>query len=113
MKITSRATWVWSSIGDDDTSNHAEVISDLDVDLTNMVRFHEAFQYLDQTCLVFERLDMSLFDLLEQREWEHRPLDEIRPVAKQLLVALDALKGLGVLHTDIKPDNVMFVNRKD
>ncbi|CAB1427477.1 unnamed protein product [Pleuronectes platessa] len=160
MKITSRATWVWSSIGDDDTialtasdaqdclTMHSssssykildfigegsfgtivssmnlrtkqivavtmlKVISDLDVDLTNMVRFHEAFQHLDQTCLVFERLDMSLFDLLKQREWEHRPLDEIRPVAKQLLVALDALKGLGVLHADIKPDNVMFVNRK-
>ena len=31
----------------------------------------------------------------------------------QLFVALDALKGLGVLHTDIKPDNVMFVNMKD
>ena len=28
-------------------------------------------------------------------------------------MALDALKGLGVLHTDIKPDNVMFVNMKD
>ena len=27
-------------------------------------------------------------------------------------MALDALKGLGVLHADIKPDNVMFVNRK-
>ncbi|CAB1420305.1 unnamed protein product [Pleuronectes platessa] len=89
-----------------------KVISGLDADLTNMVKFHEEFQHLDQTCLVFERLDMSLYDLLEQREWEHRPLHEIRPVSKQLLVALDALKGLGVLHTDIKSDNVMFVNRK-
>ncbi|XP_053289145.1 homeodomain-interacting protein kinase 1 [Pleuronectes platessa] len=76
-----------------------KVISGLDADLTNMVKFHEEFQHLDQTCLVFERLDMSLYDLLEQREWEHRPLHEIRPVSKQLLVALDALKGLGVLHT--------------
>lgn len=28
----------------------------------------------------------------------------------QLLVALNALSSIGVLHTDIKPDNVMFVN---
>lgn len=28
----------------------------------------------------------------------------------QLLVALNALSNIGVLHTDIKPDNVMFVN---
>lgn len=31
----------------------------------------------------------------------------------QLLVALDALKSLGVLHTDIKPDNVMIVSKGD
>lgn len=31
----------------------------------------------------------------------------------QLLEALDALKVLGILHTDIKPDNVMFVNVQD
>ncbi len=31
----------------------------------------------------------------------------------QLLVALDALKGLSILHTDIKPDNIMFANKRD
>lgn len=28
-------------------------------------------------------------------------------------MALDALCNIGVLHTDIKPDNVMFVNSQD
>lgn len=28
-------------------------------------------------------------------------------------MALDALKRFGVLHTDIKPDNIMFVNMQD
>lgn len=28
-------------------------------------------------------------------------------------MALAALKELGVLHTDIKPDNIMFVNKQD
>lgn len=31
----------------------------------------------------------------------------------QLLVALDALKGLGVLHTDLKSDNIMLCNMQD
>lgn len=31
----------------------------------------------------------------------------------QLLVALHALSNIGVLHTDIKPDNVMFVNSQE
>ena len=31
----------------------------------------------------------------------------------QLLVALDALQNLGVIHMDIKPDNIMVVDRGD
>lgn len=31
----------------------------------------------------------------------------------RLLVALDALGDVDILHTDIKPDNIMFVNRQD
>ncbi|XP_071331170.1 homeodomain-interacting protein kinase 1-like isoform X2 [Trachinotus anak] len=68
---------------------------------------------MGQTCLAFEMLDKNLYDLLQERDWKPLSLNEIRPIAKQLLVALDALKGLGILHTDIKPDNVMFVNNQD
>ncbi|XP_069378263.1 uncharacterized protein [Paralichthys olivaceus] len=89
------------------------LIRGLDVDRTNMVRFYEEFQHMEKTCLVFERLDLSLFDLILQRDCQPLPLYEIRPVAKQLLVALDALKVLGVLHADIKPDNIMFINMQD
>ena len=31
----------------------------------------------------------------------------------QLAVALQALNALGIVHTDLKTDNVMFVNRRD
>lgn len=27
-------------------------------------------------------------------------------------MALDALKSLGILHTDIKPENILFVNKQ-
>uniref|UniRef100_A0A3P9LHF7 Protein kinase domain-containing protein n=1 Tax=Oryzias latipes TaxID=8090 RepID=A0A3P9LHF7_ORYLA len=37
-------------------------------------------------------------------------VSEIRPIAQQILVALNALKSMGLAHTDIKPNNLMLVN---
>ncbi|KAK1899014.1 Homeodomain-interacting protein kinase 1 [Dissostichus eleginoides] len=90
-----------------------EVISVLNPDHSNMVKFFEQFEHLGQTCLAFEMLDKCLYQMMLERYWIPLSLKEILTIAEQLLVALDALKGLGVLHTDIKPDNVMCVNQLD
>uniref|UniRef100_A0A3B3ZF00 Protein kinase domain-containing protein n=1 Tax=Periophthalmus magnuspinnatus TaxID=409849 RepID=A0A3B3ZF00_9GOBI len=60
--------------------------------------------------MAFEMLDISVDDQMEKQE--HFSLNEIRPMAKQLLVALFGLKSIGVLHTDIKPDNIMLVDQE-
>ncbi|XP_028319305.1 homeodomain-interacting protein kinase 3-like [Gouania willdenowi] len=39
-------------------------------------------------------------------------VNAIRPIAKQLLETLQALQYLKIVHTDIKPDNVMLINMK-
>uniref|UniRef100_A0AAQ6IFS6 Protein kinase domain-containing protein n=1 Tax=Anabas testudineus TaxID=64144 RepID=A0AAQ6IFS6_ANATE len=90
-----------------------EAIRTLDPDKTNIVRFIESFTFQNLSCLVFENLDRSLWDLMKERRWYPMDLSEIRPVIQQLLVAFQALKGLGIMHTDLKPDNVMLVNHKD
>ncbi|KAK9528772.1 hypothetical protein VZT92_012917 [Zoarces viviparus] len=90
-----------------------EVISVLNPDHNNVVKFFERFEHMGQTCLAFEMLDRSLYDLLCERDWKPLALKQIGIIAKQLLVALDALKGLCILHTDIKPDNIMLVNMQD
>ncbi|XP_034548121.1 homeodomain-interacting protein kinase 1-like isoform X2 [Notolabrus celidotus] len=85
-------------------------VSVLNADSHNLVRFFEKFQFMGQMCLVFEMLDMNLFDLLKETDWKPLSLPAIRPIAQQLLVALAALKGLNILHMDIKPDNVTLVH---
>uniref|UniRef100_A0A4W6DI68 Protein kinase domain-containing protein n=1 Tax=Lates calcarifer TaxID=8187 RepID=A0A4W6DI68_LATCA len=40
-------------------------------------------------------------------------LSQIRPIIHQLLVAFSALKDMGIMYTDLKPDNVMLVNHED
>ncbi|XP_029970816.1 homeodomain-interacting protein kinase 1-like [Salarias fasciatus] len=87
-----------------------KAVSVLDPDRANIIRFFEHFEDMGRTCLAFEMLDMDLHSLLERRQCVPLSSHEIRPIAKQLLVALDALKGLRVLHTDIKLDNIMLVD---
>ncbi|XP_041665398.1 homeodomain-interacting protein kinase 1-like [Cheilinus undulatus] len=90
-----------------------EVISALDTDRSNVVKFFECFEENDQTCLAFEMLDKSLYDLMKANRFKPMSLQEIRPIAQQVLVALNALKGVGVIHGDIKPDNIMLVDHQN
>ncbi|XP_034563770.1 homeodomain-interacting protein kinase 1-like [Notolabrus celidotus] len=90
-----------------------KALSVLNPDATNLVKFFEQFTHMGRTCLAFEMLQTNLYDLLSHRDYESMFLNEIRPIAKQLFVALDALNTLGILHTDIKPDNIMVINELD
>uniref|UniRef100_A0A8D3EEB7 Protein kinase domain-containing protein n=1 Tax=Scophthalmus maximus TaxID=52904 RepID=A0A8D3EEB7_SCOMX len=90
-----------------------EKIRALDPDRHNIVTFIEKCQYDELPCLVFEVMDISLLDLLKERERRALSVNEIRPVTQQLLVALEALKNIGIIHMDLNPDNIILVNHKD
>ncbi|KAI4823432.1 hypothetical protein KUCAC02_012016 [Chaenocephalus aceratus] len=83
-----------------------------DSDKSNIVRCHECFQRMDRTFMVFEMLDMSLHDYMNKRKWRPAPLNGIRTVIKDLATAFDTLKSIGLIHTDLKLDNVMLVDHQ-
>uniref|UniRef100_A0A8C6Q2I8 Protein kinase domain-containing protein n=1 Tax=Nothobranchius furzeri TaxID=105023 RepID=A0A8C6Q2I8_NOTFU len=86
-------------------------LSVLDPDKHNLIRFIDSFAFEESFCLVFELLYLSLADLLEQPDYERLSFSYIRPIANQMLVALQALKSIGITHTDVKPDNIMLVHQ--
>ncbi|XP_069391566.1 homeodomain-interacting protein kinase 2 [Paralichthys olivaceus] len=86
-----------------------KVLEVLDPVKSNLVHFIEKFQYKDQTCLVFEKLDMDLHSMTKMLG-RGMTLHEIRPIAYQLLTTLKALKSIGVVHSHLKPDNIMVVD---
>ncbi|KAJ4929353.1 hypothetical protein JOQ06_004962 [Pogonophryne albipinna] len=81
-----------------------------DPDKSHIVRCHECFQSIDRTFLVFEMLDMSLHDYMNKRRRLPLPLKGIQMMIRDLATALDTLKGIGIIHSDLKMDNVMLVN---
>uniref|UniRef100_A0A8C6V9H2 Protein kinase domain-containing protein n=1 Tax=Neogobius melanostomus TaxID=47308 RepID=A0A8C6V9H2_9GOBI len=88
-------------------------VSALDPDLDNVIRFNKYFKSADgHHCMEFELLDLSVEDLMKKRRAPFS-LNEIRPMAKDLLISLKGLRNVGVMHTDLKPDNVMCVDQQN
>ncbi|XP_019737460.1 homeodomain-interacting protein kinase 2-like [Hippocampus comes] len=87
-----------------------EIVSVLDPVKKSIVKFIENFEHEGYTCLAFEMLDMSLFDFVVKKRKKPLSVSEIRPIAHQLLTAFEALKGIRIIHADLKPDNIMLVN---
>ncbi|XP_068080361.2 homeodomain-interacting protein kinase 1 isoform X8 [Danio rerio] len=76
----------------------------------NFVRSYECFQHKGHTCLVFEMLEQNLYDFLKHSKFSPLPLRHIRPILQQVATALMKLKCLGLIHADLKPENIMLVD---
>ena len=76
----------------------------------NLVRALECFSHKNHMCLVFELLEQNLYDYLKSHKFRPLQLKEIRPIAQQVLTALSKLSSLGLIHADLKPENIMLVN---
>ncbi|XP_034432977.1 homeodomain-interacting protein kinase 1-like [Hippoglossus hippoglossus] len=79
-------------------------------DRFNIVRFNESFTYKGHYCLVFEHLDMDLQKFKQISPGQHLQLKQIRPILQQLATSLEFLNSAGIIHADLKPDNIMLVD---
>ncbi|KAL7668665.1 hypothetical protein ACOME3_009359 [Neoechinorhynchus agilis] len=79
-------------------------------DRCNIVKAVDIFKHRNHTCLAFELLEMNLYDYLKQSKFAPMSLRFIRPIAKQILIALIKLKQIGIVHADLKPENIMLVD---
>uniref|UniRef100_A0A3Q0S3W0 Protein kinase domain-containing protein n=1 Tax=Amphilophus citrinellus TaxID=61819 RepID=A0A3Q0S3W0_AMPCI len=83
----------------------------LDPDSCNIIKWNGFFIDREHVCLNFELLDQSLYDYIQDRNYQGLPVSELRPILYQLANAPSHLSSRGIAHTDLKPDNVMIVDR--
>lgn len=78
-----------------------------------IVRLHDAFEVPGPNgihpCMVFEPLGESLFGVMQQ--YNSISLTAVRKITAQLLCGLRFLHSCRILHTDLKPENVLVVRR--
>jgi serine/threonine protein kinase len=80
---------------------------------STVIRLLHDFEYHHHLCLVFELMSVNLYELIKHQEFRGLPLATVRAFSAQLLDALAALYVLGVVHCDLKPENVLLENFGD
>ncbi|TPP60619.1 Dual specificity protein kinase CLK2 [Fasciola gigantica] len=68
------------------------------------------FDWHNYFFLVFPLLGPSVFTFLEQNNYQPYPVEHAAAITRQLCEAVEFLHRIGLTHTDIKPENVLFVD---
>uniref|UniRef100_A0A3P8R4N5 Protein kinase domain-containing protein n=1 Tax=Astatotilapia calliptera TaxID=8154 RepID=A0A3P8R4N5_ASTCA len=90
-----------------------EQLPRLDPDTANIVNWNVFFHNGERVCLNFELLDQCLWDYIGDQNNQGLPISEVRPILRQLTNALSHLGSVGIVHADLKPGNIMVVNRHE
>lgn len=70
------------------------------------------FSCAGHVCIAFPLLGISVFDFLEKNDFEPFTIREVRHISYQLCVAVSFLHRNGMTHTDLKPENMLFVDAR-
>ncbi|ETN79554.1 hypothetical protein NECAME_09763 [Necator americanus] len=79
------------------------------IHFSKIIQLVEHFDYHGHCCLVFKLYGLSVFDF--QRKYNFRPyhIDDTRHIMYQICYAVKFLHDNKLTHTDLKPENVLFV----
>eukprot|EP00112_Aurelia_sp_Birch-Aquarium-sp1_P012480 Seg2624.6 transcript_id=Seg2624.6/GoldUCD/mRNA.D3Y31 product="Dual specificity protein kinase CLK2" protein_id=Seg2624.6/GoldUCD/D3Y31 len=74
------------------------------------IKLQSWFEYHGHICLAFERLGKSVFDFMKENNYQKYPMHQVMHIAHQLIASIKFLHSIRLTHTDLKPENMLFVN---
>ncbi|KAG2206301.1 hypothetical protein INT47_007315 [Mucor saturninus] len=80
----------------------------------NFLQLQDCFTHRGHTCAVFELLSISLHKLFNQQKGRpNLTINDIQKISINILETLALLKEMGIIHTDLKPDNILMKSLDD
>ena len=73
-----------------------------------VVRMKGYFVFRAHLCMVFEMLDVNLYEFVKAGGFKGVSGGLVKRFAGQMLMALRFLKGLDIIHCDLKPENILL-----
>eukprot|EP00924_Labyrinthula_sp_SR-Ha-C_P009263 augustus_masked-scaffold_2-processed-gene-18.11-mRNA-1 protein AED:0.04 eAED:0.04 QI:0/-1/0/1/-1/1/1/0/505 len=74
----------------------------------NVVKIYADFVHRGHQCIVCEKLDINLYDLLKKTQFLGLSLNLVRRIGEQVFRALTFLSRLDLIHCDLKPENILL-----
>lgn len=81
-----------------------------DIEKGTILSVKNVFDYHQHICIVQELLGIDLFEVIKRRNYRGLPIQLVQSVTTQLLRALVAIERLGIVHSDIKPENILLAD---
>lgn len=74
----------------------------------SIVRLLDHFSFKRHVCLVFELLSLNLYELVKQNKFRGLPCKLVQTIMAQVVRAVGAVHAAGIIHCDIKPENILL-----
>lgn len=74
----------------------------------NNIMYYDHFHFRSHMCIVQELLSVNLFQVIEATNFKGLGLPLVKVFAKDILKGLQAIHKAGMIHCDMKPENLML-----
>mmetsp|Transcript_12485 Transcript_12485/g.18192 ORF Transcript_12485/g.18192 Transcript_12485/m.18192 type:complete len:537 (-) Transcript_12485:979-2589(-) len=85
-------------------------LRELEEESKYVVQLKNYFLFRKHVCLVFELLNVDLYDFMKKNQFRGCSLKLIKRFAYQILACLRVLKTKNIIHCDLKPENILLCN---
>ena len=75
---------------------------------SHIISIFDYFFYQEHLCIIFELLNENLYQLLQHNYLQGISLNSINFILKQILEAVEQVHRMGIIHCDIKPENILL-----